>query len=91
MEKCTFCIQRIKRGQLDAGKNGQEIKDGDIQPACAQACPTEAIVFGNLAEKDSRVSRLAESKRANKLLEEVGTDPKVIYLSGEDPDQISLW
>lgn len=84
MEKCTFCIQRIKRGQLKAAAQGKTIEDGDIQPACAQVCPTEAIVFGNLAEDDSRVSRLAERKRASKLLEEVGTDPKVIYLNSED-------
>lgn len=84
MEKCTFCIQRIKRGQLNAAEQGKEIQDGDIQPACAQVCPTEAIVFGNLAEDDSRVSQLAERKRAAKLLEEVGTDPKVIYLNSED-------
>jgi len=80
MEKCTFCVQRIKRGKNDAASEGRGVKDGEITPACAQSCPAEAITFGDLNEKESKVSRLAESGRATKLLEELGTKPKVFYL-----------
>lgn len=83
MEKCTFCIQRIKKGQRNARLEGETLQDGDIQPACAQACPADAIVFGNLRDPQSRVSQLAKSERATELLEELGTEPKVIYLKGQ--------
>ncbi len=82
MEKCTFCIQRIRRAEEDAKAEGREVADGEVQPACAQSCPTQAIVFGNLADPKSKVSRLARSARAEKLLEDLGTEPKVIYLKG---------
>ncbi len=82
MEKCTFCIQRIRRAEEDARAEGREVADGEVQPACAQSCPTQAIVFGNLADPESKVSRLARSARAEKLLEDLGTEPKVIYLKG---------
>ncbi len=82
MEKCTFCIQRIRRAEEDAKAEGREVADGEVQPACAQSCPTQAIVFGNLADPESKVSRLARSARAEKLLEDLGTEPKVIYLKG---------
>ena len=72
MEKCTFCIQRIKRAEED-GTN-------DIQPACVQSCPAEAMVFGDLNDSESNVSRLAGSGRSTQLLEELGTKPKVFYL-----------
>jgi molybdopterin-containing oxidoreductase family iron-sulfur binding subunit len=72
MEKCTFCIQRIKRAEQDGSS--------DIQPACVQSCPAEAMVFGDLNDSESKVSRLAESGRATQLLEELGTKPKVFYL-----------
>lgn len=81
MEKCTFCVQRIKRARMDAGNDGRPLSDGDIQPACAQSCPAEAIVFGNLNDPESKASRLAGSARAERLLEDLGTEPKVFYLS----------
>jgi molybdopterin-containing oxidoreductase family iron-sulfur binding subunit len=90
MEKCTFCIQRIERGQQEAAARGEELQDGDVQPACAQACPTEAIVFGDLSQEDSRVSRLSRLNRGWKLLEEVDTDPKVIYLDRGDAEELSV-
>ena len=80
MEKCTFCIQRIRRGKDEAATAGQPVKDGDITPACVQTCPAEAMVFGDLNDPESKVSRLAESSRATRLLEELGTKPKVFYL-----------
>ena len=80
MEKCTFCIQRIRRGKDEAQTAGQPVADGDIQPACVQSCPAEAMVFGDLNDPESKVSRMAESSRATRLLEDLGTKPKVFYL-----------
>ena len=80
MEKCTFCIQRIKRAKQDAAGEGRPLKDGDVQPACVQSCPAEAMVFGDLNDPGSKVSRLAGNGRATRLLEELGTKPKVFYL-----------
>ncbi len=80
MEKCTFCIQRIKRAKQDAAEEGRRIVDGDVQPACVQSCPAEAMIFGDLNEPGSKVSRAAASGRATRLLEEMGTKPKVFYL-----------
>jgi molybdopterin-containing oxidoreductase family iron-sulfur binding subunit len=82
MEKCTFCVQRIVTSRQNAAGEGREIQDGEVTPACAQACPTDAIVFGNLADPDSRVSKLARSDRAYRELEELGTQPRVTYLKG---------
>ena len=82
MEKCTFCVQRIVTSRQNASSEGREILDGEVTPACAQACPTEAIVFGNLADPESRVSKLAHSDRAFRELEELGTQPRVTYLKG---------
>jgi Fe-S-cluster-containing dehydrogenase component len=80
MEKCTFCVQRINAVKIDAEAEKREVKDGEIKPACAQACPPKAIVFGDLNDAESEVARLARSPRGRKLLEDVGTLPKVTYL-----------
>jgi molybdopterin-containing oxidoreductase family iron-sulfur binding subunit len=82
MEKCTFCIQRIRRTEIDARAEGREPADGEIQPACVQTCPPGALVFGSLNDPDSRVSQLARNRRSFRLLDELGTDPGVIYLKG---------
>jgi molybdopterin-containing oxidoreductase family iron-sulfur binding subunit len=84
MEKCTFCIQRIQDGQDQAKDEGRPLRDGEIQPACAQSCPAEAITFGDLEDRESRVSRLAKSGRAFHLMEELGTKPSVVYLKSGD-------
>ena len=84
MEKCTFCVQRIKSAKQDAASEGRELKDGDVTPACVQSCPSGALVFGDLSDPASRVSRLGRSKRGHKLLEELGTLPRVTYLKGEE-------
>ncbi|MBI4340063.1 MAG: 4Fe-4S dicluster domain-containing protein [Chloroflexi bacterium] len=86
MEKCTFCIQRIRRAELDAKREGREVRDGDFQPACAQACPTSALVFGDSKDPASRVNEAAKSSRRFRLREELGTEPNVIYLSKVDPE-----
>src|SRR3954469_21835766 len=80
MEKCTFCVQRINAAGTIAKAEKREIKDGDIQPACAQSCSARALVFGDLNDPESEVSRLSRSPRGEKLLEDVGTLPKVTYL-----------
>ena len=91
MEKCTFCIQRIRRAERKIeGQQGQELtdqklKDGNYMPACVNACPTDTLVFGDLNDPDSEVSNLFQDPRHYKLLEEIGTDPNVVYLKKVDP------
>jgi molybdopterin-containing oxidoreductase family iron-sulfur binding subunit len=82
MEKCTFCVQRIASGKQAAAAEKRDLKDGEITTACAQACPSKALVFGDLNDPESEVSRLSESPRGSKLLEDLGTAPKVTYLQG---------
>jgi molybdopterin-containing oxidoreductase family iron-sulfur binding subunit len=81
MEKCTFCVQRIKAATIAAKAEDREIADGELQTACAQACPSRALVFGDLSDPGSEVSRLSRSPRGSRLLEDLGTQPKVAYLS----------
>lgn len=87
VEKCTFCVHRIKNLKEQAKIDGREITDKDVRllPACAQSCPTEAIIFGDMNDPDSLVSRMAASPRAHRLLEELGTRPKVFFLGKEKP------
>jgi molybdopterin-containing oxidoreductase family iron-sulfur binding subunit len=80
MEKCTFCVQRINAAEIQARADDKPIQDGDLKPACAQSCPATALVFGDLNDPDSAVSRLSRSPRGSRLLEELGTLPKVTYL-----------
>lgn len=81
MEKCTFCIQRIRAGKDVAKDEKRLVKDGEITPACAQTCPTGAITFGNLKDPESAVSKLSKSDRAYRALNETqGTEPSVFYL-----------
>jgi Fe-S-cluster-containing dehydrogenase component len=87
MEKCTFCIQRITRAEDVAKSEGREVRDGEFETACVQACPADALVFGRLDDPNSRVSKLARSGRNVKLLEDLGTLPKVNYLTGGKGDE----
>ncbi len=80
MEKCSFCVQRIKIAHGKAKDENREIRDGEIMPACLQTCPTGAFTFGNLMEKDSRVRQMVEDKRAYQILGYLNTKPAVIYL-----------
>ncbi len=92
MEKCTFCVQRIQAGKLEAKKEGRRPKDGEITTACAAACATGAIVFGDLKDKESRVAKLLQltdengksevkEPRAYHVLEEINVSPNVWYFS----------
>jgi molybdopterin-containing oxidoreductase family iron-sulfur binding subunit len=85
MEKCTFCLQRIRAAKDKAKDEGRKVRDGEFTTACAQSCPTGAIVFGNLLDKESKVSRLAHSERAYRVFETLGTEPSVHYLRGRKP------
>ncbi|MFH1351528.1 MAG: 4Fe-4S dicluster domain-containing protein [Pseudomonadota bacterium] len=80
MEKCSFCIQRIKEAHGRAKDKKREILDGEIQPACLQTCPTGVFTFGNLMDRESRVRKLAEDRRAYQVMGYLNTKPAVIYL-----------
>jgi len=81
MEKCTFCVQRIRGAQNRARLEDRNVQDGDITPACAQACPSEAIVFGDLHDKTSRVAALAQDPRGYHVLAGLNTQPAITYLA----------
>jgi Fe-S-cluster-containing dehydrogenase component/anaerobic selenocysteine-containing dehydrogenase len=80
MEKCSLCVQRIQAEKLSAKQQGRALIDGRIKTACQQACPADAIVFGDLNDPESEVSRLRRSRRHYTVLEELGTRPNVGYL-----------
>jgi molybdopterin-containing oxidoreductase family iron-sulfur binding subunit len=81
MEKCTYCVQRIVQTRIEAEKAGRRIRDGEVQTACQQVCPAEAIVFGDLNDAESRVARLKREARSYALLEELNTRPRTTYLA----------
>lgn len=81
MEKCSFCVQRIEDGRMRAKAEHRNLRDGDIVPACAAACPSNAIVFGDLKDPQSRVAKQERHSRGYKVLEELGTRPAVTYLA----------
>ncbi len=80
-EKCSLCTQRIRTGKEQAKMEGRPVRDGEIVSACAAACPTQAIVFGDLKDPTSEIARRAADGRAYKLLEELNTQPGVFYLA----------
>ncbi|HET7566184.1 MAG TPA: TAT-variant-translocated molybdopterin oxidoreductase [Gemmatimonadaceae bacterium] len=81
MEKCTFCVQRIRRSQIEAQIEDRPLQPNEVQTACQQACPTHAIVFGSFTNPDSQVARELEQDRAYAVLHELGTQPRVRYLA----------
>jgi len=81
MEKCTFCVQRIRGAQHQARLGDRPVQDGDITPACAQSCPSDAIVFGDLHDKTSRVAQLSEDPRGYHVFEALNTKPAITYLA----------
>ena len=80
VEKCTFCVQRLRKAAEKAAAEGRPFLATDYQPACVQTCTGHARYFGDLDDPNSLVSQLARSPRAFRLLEEMGTQPKVYYL-----------
>jgi molybdopterin-containing oxidoreductase family iron-sulfur binding subunit len=81
MEKCTYCIQRIQGAKIQSEIEGRKVRDGEIVTACQAVCPTEAIVFGDINNPNSRVSRLKAEQRNYSLLAELNTRPRTTYLS----------
>ena len=81
VEKCTLCVQRIQEGKLKAKTEGRELKDGEIEVACQQACPSDAIVFGDTNMKGARIIELFNDERSYGLLEEIKTLPSVVYMT----------
>jgi Fe-S-cluster-containing dehydrogenase component len=81
MEKCTFCVQRIREAEISAGIAGRPLRGDEVKTACQQACPTNAIVFGSLSERDSEMMQRRDEPRAYSVLEQLGTVPRVRYLA----------
>jgi molybdopterin-containing oxidoreductase family iron-sulfur binding subunit len=81
MEKCTYCVQRINAAKIEAEKENRSIRDGEIQTACQQACPTQAIVFGNINDTSSRVAKLKAEHSSYGLLAGLNTHPRTNYLA----------
>jgi molybdopterin-containing oxidoreductase family iron-sulfur binding subunit len=85
MEKCTYCVQRIREARIAADLETREIRDGEVVTACQQACPVKAIVFGNILDPESAVTRRKAGARDYALLEEANTRPRTTYLARIEP------
>ena len=83
MEKCSFCVQRLQDAKLTAKKEDRVLKDGEAKTACMQACPTDAIVFGNVHDKESRIAKMREEneQRTFYVIEHLHTLPNINYLA----------
>ncbi len=81
MEKCTYCVQRIQARKIEAKRENRELRDGEVTSACSQACPADAITFGDLNLRGSKVAEASRADRRYKLLGEIGTQPRTTYLA----------
>jgi len=85
VEKCTMCVHRLQLAKERAYVEGRrELEEGEYVPACVEACPAKAMTFGNLLDSHSEVAKLSKSRHTFRLLEKLGTEPKVYYLSSQD-------
>ncbi len=82
MEKCTYCVQRIEYAKLEADKEARPVRDGEIVVACQEACPTDAIIFGNINDKTSRVAKLKAQERSYQVLADTNYRPRTSYIAG---------
>ena len=80
MEKCSMCVQRIEDGKINAGSQGEPLRDGDVLTACQQSCPAQAIVFGDMNDPESQIHAALENPRRFQVLEELNVRPSVSYL-----------
>ena len=81
MEKCSFCVQNIQMAKLQAKRENRKLQDGEAHVACAKACPSNAIVFGDRNDPNSAIAKMFANERAYKMLEEIDTAPSVVYLT----------
>jgi Fe-S-cluster-containing dehydrogenase component len=81
VEKCTFCAHRLQHVKEVAGLEDRPLRDGEFIPACSENCPADAIYFGDLENKESEVYKLSRGYRASRVMEDLGVEPKVFYLS----------
>jgi molybdopterin-containing oxidoreductase family iron-sulfur binding subunit len=81
MEKCSYCVQRIEEAKIRADKENRLVRDGEIVTACQQACPADAIVFGNLNDQNSRVSKLRKLQRTYQVAADINARPRTTYIA----------
>jgi len=81
MEKCTFCVQRIHVAKGQSKDEGRKVFDGEIKTACQQSCPTDAIVFGNINDPESKIAKMAKDPRGYHMIEEINVKPSITYLT----------
>jgi molybdopterin-containing oxidoreductase family iron-sulfur binding subunit len=81
MEKCSYCVQRIRRAEIDSQTEGRPLRDGEVLTACQAACPVQAIVFGDINDLKSKVSKRKQSPLNYGLLADLNTNPRTTYLA----------
>src|SRR3954454_4880616 len=82
MEKCTYCVQRIAAARIEAEKDARPIRDGEVTTACQTACPTDAIIFGDMGDGTTNVAKSKKDIRTYVLLNELNTQPRTTYMAG---------